>query len=99
MPTLNGAGANVTKENTHTDREALRRSVGYGFHASMKTCMVAQLVKNKDILKSSDARDAADKEWHALEKRKCWDLDKVVKWSDVKKRAIPCRRRLSLRCP
>ena len=58
MPTLNGAGANVTKENTHTDREALRRSVGYGFHASMKTCMVAELVKNKDILKSSEARAA-----------------------------------------
>ena len=43
-------------------------------------------------MKSSDARAAADDEWHKLEKRKCWDLKKVRKWSDVKKEANKARR-------
>ena len=53
----------------------------------MKEACVAELLKDKEALRSKEARDTANDEWQKLEARYCWDIKNVVRWRDVKKKA------------
>ena len=65
-------------------------------HFGMKSCAVAELVKDKTLRYSPEARAAADKEWDNLKNRVCWDLREVRRWKDVYAEANKAKKKVHL---
>ena len=79
MKLLDPRYENVTRKPDQADKEELWCVYGYGYHTAMKTCMVAELLRDKHILASGEARKAANKEWLNLETRGCGNLTRVAR--------------------
>ena len=65
--------------NQHQEHDEDHRQNGLTMHSAM----VAQLVRDKAVLKTDECRKALQKEWDALLARECWDIRKAEPWGKV----------------
>ena len=86
MPKLDAA-KEPSDFRSHHDPDDETNRYKQGMEYNMHVSMAAQLVKDKETLKSQAVRDAVTKEWDNLVGRQCWDLSKAEKLSEVRKRA------------